>query len=86
MDLGVLPPLSDLDHCCVFCKLKIRYLKDTSYVRNVWDYKNGDFDGLCESLLKAPWDVGLDMYDDIDDCVEYFLIAFLSQQQKSLSH
>ena len=78
MDSGTLPPLSNLDHSCSYCKLKIRYLKETMYQRNIWDYKNADFDGLNEHLRNAPWDVGLDTFDDIDDSVGYFTTLLIT--------
>ena len=78
MDSGTLPPLANLDHCAVFCKLTIRYINDTTYIRHVWDYKNANFQELNLALQVAPWDVGLQTFDDVNDSADYFSQLLLS--------
>ena len=78
MDSGTLPPIANLDHSAVFCKLTIRYITDISYKRHIWDYKNANFQELNQALLHAPWDVGIEMFDDISDSAEYFSNLLLS--------
>lgn len=78
MDSGTLPPIANLDHCCVFAKLTIKYITDSSYTRHIWSYKHADFIGLKQELENAPWDVGLDVFDTIDDSVDYFQKLIIS--------
>ena len=38
----------------------------------MWDLKNANMVALNDSLLNAPWDVGFDIFNDIDDIVMYW--------------
>ena len=77
-DSGVLPPVASTDHCLIFCKFKFMYNKEKSYMREVWDYKNGDFVGLNTALSTAPWETGASVYDSIDDMALYWSDLFLN--------
>jgi hypothetical protein len=61
----------------VFAEFKIQYKRDSTYTREIWDYKKGDYIGLLEELQNVPWDVGLTMYEDINDMTDYWQKAFL---------
>ena len=74
-DSGVAHPIGDPSHCYIHCKLSITYSKDKAYEREIWKYNQANFDGLNNALSQCPWNV-LDMYDDVDDMVDYFSQIF----------
>ncbi len=65
----VLPPLADLDHCIVSCRLEFSHQTGNVYNRQVWDYGHADYIGLNEDLA-TNLNVVLDQ--DIDTCVNLF--------------
>ena len=67
----VLPPLANLDHSTVYASFKIKYFTSQKVNRIVWHYKNADIEGLNMAYSETPWNTGLDLYDDIDDCESY---------------
>ena len=74
MDSGIYTPL-DPFHCLIYCKLSFQYLKETTFEREVWNYNRCDFNLLNNALMNAPWNV-LDIYEDIDDALHYFMKLF----------
>ena len=76
LDSGVGHPLGDPYHCYIYCKVAIQYPNDKTYVREIWKYNEGDMPGLLETLSTCPWQV-MDVYDDLDDMVDYFTKLFL---------
>ena len=58
----------------LYCKFICQCLKET-FKREVWNYKRCDFNLLNNALMNAPWNV-LDIYDDIDDALDYFMHLF----------
>ena len=71
MDSGVTSPLSNLDHCTIFCKLNIKSYKQYAYYCEVWDYKTADFTELNNSLSTAPFSTAFLVFDDTDDIIQY---------------
>ena len=71
-DITLLPPVSTSDHSVVLCKVKAPILKSARYKRVVWEY---DF------LRNAPFDVGYDMFNDVEDVVEYWIQLYKSTLQ-----
>ena len=53
LDSGVLPPLADLDHCAVFCSLKVQYNSEPLVIRQVWNYNAANFDDFRVALDRA---------------------------------
>ena len=68
----VLPPISNLDHCNIICKFSVSSCLNHNYKHTVWDFKNANMVALNDALLNAPWDVGFDIFNDIDDIVMYW--------------
>lgn len=68
---GTKPPLGNLDHCVIYCKLNIITSKPITYQREVWDYKTANFDAINEALSNAPFDSAFLIFDEIDDIVHY---------------
>ena len=46
--------------------------RNNVFKRTVWNNKKCNIDGLVEALSSAPWDSGLNVYNDIDDIVTYW--------------
>ena len=55
LDSGVSPPIANLDHCTIFCKLNAQTYRVKSYKRTVWDYKTANIDALNNAMNAAPW-------------------------------
>lgn len=70
-DFGVSPPLLNLDHCIIFCKLSLKVSKSRAFQRRVWDYKSADFNSLNTALLNAPFDSAYEIFDDVNDIASY---------------
>ena len=70
VDCDILPPISNLDHCNIFCKFSVSSCHN--YKRTVWDFKNANMVALNDVLLNAPWDVGFDISNDINNIVMYW--------------
>jgi hypothetical protein len=49
-----LPPIGS-HHQIVHVELKIQYQRDKIYSRDIWDYKNGDYQGLSTALGQVPY-------------------------------
>jgi hypothetical protein len=77
MNSGVGNPVGDPNHCYVFCKIEIQYVKDIKYTREIWKYDEANSDELNNALEGCPWQV-MEVYDDIDDMAEYFMELFTS--------
>jgi hypothetical protein len=72
----ILPPLGSR-HQIVNAKLSIQYKRDKIYTREIWSYKNGDFESLINELLNTPWQVGFELFDDIDDIADFWHKSFI---------
>ena len=46
-------------------------MKDKAYSRLIWKYNLGNYKDLVKCLKEAPW-CTLDIFDNIDDTVDYF--------------
>ena len=80
-DITLLPPVSTSDHSVVLCKVKAPILKSARYKRVVWDYNHCDFKALNDCLRNAPFDVRYDMFNDVEDVVEYWIQLYKSTLQ-----
>ncbi len=72
INFGTLPPLGDLDHYVIFGQLKVHNPLPSKVKRIVRHYNNADFNQLNIDLLNAPWDTAFNIYDEIDDIVDYY--------------
>ena len=80
------PPVSTSDHSVVLCKVKAPILKSARYKHVVWDYNHCDFEALNDCLRNAPFDVGYDMFNDVEDVVEYWIQLYKSTLQGYISY
>ena len=74
--LQSLPPLGS-KHQVVKAEFKIQYRRDKPFTREIWNYKRGDYAGLLNELINAPWDVGINTFDDINDMANFWQHTFM---------
>jgi hypothetical protein len=74
--LHILPPLGS-NHQVVKTEFRIQYRRDRPFTREIWNYKMGDYNGLLNDLNRAPWDVGTDTFDDINDMAIFWQGTFI---------
>lgn len=77
MESGVLPPMCKMDHCTIYCKLKIISNRGQVFKRKIYSYSRADYISLRRGLAEAPWHVGFDIFDDINDTVDYWCKLFM---------
>ena len=53
---GTLSPPSNCDHCFIFAKLSISFIKQKCYKRSVWDFSDVSETELCNALAIANLD------------------------------
>ena len=73
---GVLPPIGS-KHQVIFAELKIQYKWDKTYLREVWSYNQGNYPALLDDLRDVPWDLGQELFQDIDNITECWQKTFL---------
>ena len=67
MNSGVFAPIANTDHCTIFCRTSVQYIKDKPYTRSVFNYKNANFDSLNEDLTDTPFVTLFNAVDNVDD-------------------
>ena len=71
-DCTVHPLINNCDHCPISLLLKGKIDYVHSYKRNVWDFKNGDFDLLRNILSNYRWDSAF-LTEDVNECAAEFM-------------
>ncbi len=69
-------PIGKSDHTPVIFNLKSHYPKNKKIERNIWNFKNGDFESLNLHLINLDWDRMLDILD-IDVATNRWYDAFM---------
>lgn len=69
---NVYSPVLNCDHCFVNCEVRLSIPVTKGIKRNIWDFKNADFDGLNQALVCIPWIEILNNYRDVHDKVTAF--------------
>ena len=77
IDSGTHAPMGDNFHCRIFCKVRVRFEREPAYKRLIWNYETADFKSINDALSNAPW-MTLDIFDNIDDGVDYFETLLLN--------
>ena len=75
-NVSLMPPIGS-GHEIIKADFKIQYKRDKAYLREIWDYKKGDFESLITELSDVPWRVGYELFEDIDDMAKYWQDLFL---------
>jgi hypothetical protein len=78
LDAGVRAPLTNLDHCTVYCKTIFKLSHPKSYKRQVWDYKFANIDALDNAISLAPFDTILDESNTLHDAVSCITDLFIT--------
>lgn len=52
-------------------------IKESTFTREVWNYRRDDIDVLRQSLIGAPWDTAYQVSEDVDDLANYWSDRFL---------
>jgi hypothetical protein len=60
-----LPPIGS-HHQIIYTELKIQYLRDKTYSRDIWNYKMGNYPGLHQALGQTNWETNNDIPVDIN--------------------
>ena len=83
-DTTLLPQIGTSDHSVVCCRLDITIENISSQKLTIWDFKNVTFSALNQALRNAPFDLGYNIFDEVDDVVHYWFHLYnLSQLWQS---
>ena len=79
----VIPPIHNLDHCIISCRLGVSHMYDKVFYRQIWNYDQADYVGLNESLSEnLNRDVTITQAQNIDECLTIFnsiLLEYMKQ-------
>jgi hypothetical protein len=73
---NTLPPIGS-KHQIIYAEIRVQYRRDKPYLREIWNYKRGDYNGLVTDLSNVPWATGNALFDDIDDLADYWHKSFM---------
>ena len=62
---GVGGPVHENDHCTIYATLNLKTIKRQPFIREMWNFKEANFDLFREELSNVNWDSCLDS-EDID--------------------
>ena len=85
-DIQILPPISTCDHSIISCKVNTPVVKTVHHKRTVWDIKSCNFAALNESLINAPFDLGYELFEDVEDEVHYWFDLYKSTISEYIPH
>ena len=71
------PPVCNNDHCSVGIKLNFKVPCEYPYYREIYSYKDGDYDGFRSAVGSANWDECFTS-DDVDNVCESWTEKLLS--------
>ena len=83
VSLDLLPPLGS-KHVSVYMEFEISYPRDKNFMRHVWDYDKGNYDGLNEAINGYQWNDFLSTNDDVDYKTNIWTDTFLSLCKNSI--
>ena len=78
----MLPPIGTSDHSVVCCRLDVTIENVPSQKRTIWDFKNVKFSALNQALRNALFDLGYNIFDEVDDVVHYWFHLYKSTVAK----
>jgi hypothetical protein len=64
--VGVGSPVHENDHCTIYGILNMKTVKRQCFTRDMWDFKNANFDLFREELGNSDWESCMES-DDIDE-------------------
>ena len=78
---GVLNGICNLHHRPVYAKFNFKQVVHSSHNREMWHYKNGDYEGLNNELSNFGWD-SVFQHDDVNDIVQDFQNVLVTTAKK----
>ena len=80
-NVGVMGPVHENDHSTVFGTLNLKTVKRQVFSRDMWDFKNANFDLFREELSNADWDSCMES-ENIDEICERWSSLFLNISER----
>jgi hypothetical protein len=81
---GVGGPVHENDHCTIFGVVNMKTARRKSFTREMWDFKNADFDKFREELGNVDWNECLSL-GNINDICEKWTMMFLKIAEKVIT-
>ena len=81
--IGTEPPLPNCDHVPITAVFK--YKHDSSFKREVWNFKKADFDKFRCLLSTSPWQ-NVTLLDDVNECVSMWSDMFIKIAEACVPH
>jgi hypothetical protein len=81
---GVGTPVHENDHCTIFGTLNLKTIKRGVFTREMWNFKNADFDLFREELGNVRWEDCF-VTDDIDEICDTWTSMFKAVSEKVIS-
>ena len=85
-NIATLSPISTSDHSVVYCNLEIKLPRSFYTHRIVWDFKNGNFAALNNSLRQAPFHLANELSDNVSDVVSFWFELYKSTIEEFIPH
>ena len=77
LDAGVIPVSDQIsDHKATYVSLKIQTDLSNSYYRDIWNYKNADYDKLNNFIFQFGWNSVINDNVTVDDACNKFTSTF----------
>jgi hypothetical protein len=73
---GVGAPVHENDHCTIFGTLNLKTIRRQPFERDMWNFKNTNFDLFREELSNVNWDTCLES-DNIDEICDSWTATFM---------
>ena len=81
---GVQGPVHENDHNTIYGTINMRIVRRQTFVREMWDFKNANFDLFREELGNVDWEECLNL-DDIDDVCEKWTTTFMNIAERVIT-
>jgi hypothetical protein len=78
---GVGGPVHENDHCTIFGILNLKTIRRKPFMRDMWNFKEANFDLFREELSNVNWDSCMNS-EDIDDICESWTAKFLEISER----
>ena len=82
---GTEPSLPNCDHVPISATLNFTYKHDSSFKREIWNFKKADFDKFRCLISTSPWH-HVTMQDDINECALIWSDMFIKIAEACIPH
>jgi hypothetical protein len=80
-NVGVGGPVHENDHCTIYGVFNLKTIKRQTFERDMWDFKNANFDLFREELGNTNWDSCFES-ENIDEISEKWTELFLGTAER----